>query len=96
MNRASMLIHRASEPINVAAFEREIALSHTSLDRRDTAATYMHLDRAHFIAHESLPHHIQVHKAMLSVAVMERKAGKVIAELYSIVVLSSMRHFRRK
>jgi len=91
-----MLTHRAIEPMNVAAFEREIALSHTSLDRRDTAAAYMHLDRAHIISHESLPHHIQVHRETLSVAVMERKAGKVIAELYSIVVLSCMRHFLRK
>ena len=96
MNHASMLTHRAIEPMDITAFEQEIALSRTSLDRWNMAAAYRHLDRAHIIAHESLPHHIQVHRTMLSVAVMERKAGKMIAELYSIVVLSSMRHFRRK
>lgn len=96
MSQTSRLIHRVIEPINVAAFEEQMVLSQRSLNRLDTTAAYRHLERAHAIAHESLPQHIQVHRAMLSAAAMDRKAGRIMAELYSMIVLSFMRRFLRQ
>jgi hypothetical protein len=79
-----------------ANFESVMRLGRSALATHDLVRARNYFERAHIMGHECLPQHLEVHRALLSLACRRANPLLITRELYSLVALRLVGAFLRR
>ena len=76
-------------------FESVMRLGRSALAAHDLVRARDYFERAHVIGHDCLPQHLEVHRALLSLAWKRANSLLIVRELYSLAALRLIGVFLR-
>ena len=78
-----------------ANFESVMGLGRSALVTHDLTRARVYFERAHVMGHDCLPRHLEVHRALLSLAWKRANPLLIARELYSLMALRLVGMFLR-